>query len=932
MEEKSFVNEQISEVKNVIADVEKKAENIDLVIEERKKKIAGFLKKKTNWIAYIVLGVLVYISVFLRTRNLNGLKDVTRNSWTLGPDLDPFLFLRYAKYIVENGALMVNDIMRYVPLGYNTAEETRLLPYMMAYLHKLIVVFSSNATIEYSAVIFPVVMFALTAIAFFFMTRKLFDSNKYSNWIAGVSTFFLIVSPSLLSRTVAGIPEKESAGFFFLFAAFYFFVSSWKSKKMANALINSVLAGAMTACMGLIWGGFVFIFLTISVAVFLDFLFGKINNKEIGCFAAWMISSILIMMLFSERYSIIGFVTSTSTGLSFAVLFILVLDKIIFETKLSKISIINRLRDKKRIPREIISIVLSILGLIVIAGVVLSPSFIVDSARDVIEHMIHPFSQDRFSLTVAENRQPYFSEWMGSFGPVVKNIPLFFWLFFFGSIFLFYEMLYPFNKREKMIGTLAYSMMLVALIFSRYSSGSQLNGVNSISQFVYFGGFAVFAAVFGFFYFKNRDNKKIGWLKEIDFSFILVISLFFLSLVAARGGVRLIMMLAPPASIIIGYFSVMFFARARENRDEFWKTVLISLAVLVVIITAYTAYHNFIETKYSAASMIPSSYTQQWQKAMAWVRDNTPKDAVFAHWWDYGYWLQTIGERATVLDGGNAIVYWNHLMGRHVLTGPQDRTALEYLYTHNATHLLIDSSDIGKYPAYSSIGSDENYDRMAWIPTFLLNEQGVLETANETHYYYEGGFALDEDYLYSTNETQILFPSGSAGIGRIVVKTNTETGEFLQPEIIMVYQGRAQSIPLRYVYYKDKLYDFKTGMNGCAVLIPRIYEQGGGVAIDQKHMGAAILLSNRTFSGLMGRLFIISENNSNFKLVRNEPNLFLASLRANGLKIGDFAYFHDVLGPIKIWEIVYPSDINARDDFLLTRYPDEALRIAKMGY
>jgi len=82
----------------------------------------------------------------------------------------------------------------------------------------------------------------------------------------------------------------------------------------------------------------------------------------------------------------------------------------------------------------------------------------------------------------------------------------------------------------------------------------------------------------------------------------------------------------------------------------------------------------------------------------------------FGHWWDYGYWVQSIGKRATVLDGGNAITYWNYLMGRYVLTGNNQDDALEFLYNHNTTHLLIDSSDIGKYGAFSSIGSDESYD------------------------------------------------------------------------------------------------------------------------------------------------------------------------------------------------------------------------------
>jgi len=66
-----------------------------------------------------------------------------------------------------------------------------------------------------------------------------------------------------------------------------------------------------------------------------------------------------------------------------------------------------------------------------------------------------------------------------------------------------------------------------------------------------------------------------------------------------------------------------------------------------------------------------------WQNAMKWVRENTSKEDIFIHWWDYGYLVQLIGERTSVLDGGNANAYWNHLMGRYVLTTPFPETALD---------------------------------------------------------------------------------------------------------------------------------------------------------------------------------------------------------------------------------------------------------------
>src|SRR3989339_513953 len=126
----------------------------DVLVEQRKQKVLQFLKQRWQWLSYVFLAVIVYISVWIRTRNVSGLKDVTTGTWTLGPDLDPFLFLRWAKYIVENGSLMAHDAMRYVPLGYNTAGEMKLLSYIIAWFHKLASIFGSGS-IEQSAVIYP---------------------------------------------------------------------------------------------------------------------------------------------------------------------------------------------------------------------------------------------------------------------------------------------------------------------------------------------------------------------------------------------------------------------------------------------------------------------------------------------------------------------------------------------------------------------------------------------------------------------------------------------------------------------------------------------------------------------------------------------------------------------------------------------------------
>jgi len=42
--------------------------------------------------------------------------------------------------------------------------------------------------------------------------------------------------------------------------------------------------------------------------------------------------------------------------------------------------------------------------------------------------------------------------------------------------------------------------------------------------------------------------------------------------------------------------------------------------------------------------------TTDWLDSLEWIKNNTPKDAVIASWWDYGYWIQTMAERASLAD------------------------------------------------------------------------------------------------------------------------------------------------------------------------------------------------------------------------------------------------------------------------------------------
>lgn len=893
------------------------------LLEERKKKFIGLFKK--YFIFIILLGLLI-LAWHTRTVNVANLKDVTTGDYTLGPDLDPFLFLRYARYIVDNGRLMSWDYMRYVPLGYNTAKETKLLPYMIAYFHKIISPITQKS-INYSAVMFPAVLFMLTVIAFFLFISKIFEDRKYGKVIALISTAFLILSPSLLARTVAGIPEKESAGFLFMFLAFYFFAFAWKTPKTRNALIFGTLAGLSTAIMGLIWGGWIYIFTALSTAVFLAFILGKVNKKEFLVYSSWFIVSIIISLVSTQRFTLKGLIMSTSTGLSFVIFLILLVDFAIFQTKIKEMNFVKKATNK--IPKKVFSLIVSFVIILLASVLFLGISFIPNFAKDIVFHLTQPY-EDRLSFTVAENRQPYFNEWAGSFGPVVWNIPFFFWLFFIGSIFLFYEFIKGLDKKGRIILISSYILFLLGLIFSRYSSSNTLNGTNALSKFIYFGSFLLIALAMVYVLYIYNKEKKLDILKEVNIPYLFLVAFFIVSLIGARSAIRLIMTLSVPAAGIVGFF-VVYALEKINKKDENKRLIAIGLAGLVVISSAYTIYYDYQSTIGSAKSMIPSVYTIQWQNAMAWVRNNTPEDAVFAHWWDYGYWLQSIGNRATVLDGGNTKPYWDYLMGRHALTGQSQTEALEFLYAHNATYFLIDSTDIGKYGAYSNIGSDENYDRYSWIGTFFSSSQNVEERKNETIFFYQGGVGLDEDYNLKDNSTQVFFPSGKTGIGALLISISKDANASInQPQSIWVYNNKQYAIPLRYAYYKNKLYDFGSGYGGCAYIMPKITSSGQQVSVDDK--GAAFFLSERNMRALWVRLFLLGES-GNFELVHDEQDYIVAELKRQGAipDYQDFVFYNDVRGPIKIWKIHYPPDIKFKPEYISEDYP-ESVRVATQAF
>jgi len=873
---------------------------------------------------------LIITTAIVRTSNMSGLVNVVTGEPSLGPDLDPYLYLRHAIEISE-GRLREIDYFRQAPLGVKSYAYSNMMPWAIFLIYKI-----SNIFTEYSitqaAIIAPVIFFLLSIIGFFLFVYVLFSFKLSKNQAltgAAIASFLYAFVPSMLHRTIAGVPEIESLGMVWFWLAFLFFALAWKQNFIAstgikNSILNNkkiifygLLAGLFTGAMSWTWGGYRYIYMVIALSTFLGFLFNIEKRKNLVIFSSFLIIGLFLELLrMKSFFSIIN--NFADSGFAFGVFLIMFLDFIFFGTKLKNLKILIRIKEKIKLPENVFSFIIFIIfGLVLIS--LLKPSFISYFFSRIVGGLLAPFGTGRVGLTVAENKAPYLVESLANFGSII-------WVFLIGLILIFYDATKHFSSEKKLLLNFFFILFVMTLMFSRFSPSSMFNGENFISKFIYFGGLILFAIILFSVYikaFRINDEKTVEDFSKMNISSLILISFAFWAIISMRGAVRLFFIIAPMVIIISSFFFV-WVVGYRKIRDDLgkmfvWVIIIVSLFLFTSVFVSYAS-----ATISTAKQEIPSPYNQQWQYAMDWVSKNTPEDSIFVHWWDYGYWVQTIGKRPTVTDGGHANEWWDHTTARYLLTTSKPETALSLLKTHNVSYLLIDSTDVGKYSAFSSIGSDKTgKDRFSWIPVMPMDPSQTREANNKTRVIFVGGQAVDKDIVYiRDNGSRVFLPSERAGLAGVILEYSTQKEQkgisFSQPTGVFVYNNQRYDLPLRYLYFQGEILDFGSGVNSMIRIIPGLQQSSRGLSINPT--GAIIYLSEKTKDTLFSQLYLLDDPEKRYPtitLAHVEDDFIIKNLKQKGLYVGDFLYFQGLRGPIKIWDTRnIPENIIKREEFL----------------
>ena len=197
---------------------------------------------------------------------------------------------------------------------------------------------------------------------------------------------------------------------------------------------------------------------------------------------------------------------------------------------------------------------------------------------------------------------------------------------------------------------------------------------------------------------KNIQTKRFDFISNDMLSFSLILG--FVGVYVSSTFVRL-EVFASIAVIILASLGLTilikeFFNNEFQSRKSASKLLQISyvsgIAILLIIPMVYPA-----NSTPSSATLVPPTIlnggtyyhvaTNDWLDTLDWIKTSTPKDAVIASWWDYGYWISTMGERATLADNSTVHTHIIENIARMLFNDPN--SAWNDLGEMQADYVLI---------------------------------------------------------------------------------------------------------------------------------------------------------------------------------------------------------------------------------------------------
>ncbi len=804
------------------------------------------LKENKELILILLVIGIAFLGFFIRIQSVPNFKDKYLMA------LDPYPFYRYAQDVVGNGYVRPLDTMRYYPVGYVPMRELLMHTYFNAVLFSMLKVFGWKLITVF--IWYPAIATLLGIVAFYFLGKEVFNRK-----VGLITAALLATVPGFIFRTTVGYADKEPLAFFLFPLALLFLTKAFKTKDK-RGYVWSLLSGVTLGALLLNWRGAIFIIASLAGLIAVLNLLGKIDKET------WLkLSSLLIMipiaMVGSTSYSL----HSTTSDLMFqtflgayAIYTASFFLRYKFSSKFEPLI-------KKYKYEGLIYFAISAILLLLVASIV-NFSLMSSLIKSLVYRITSPMGGSRLATSVSENQRPSLKSWWSS-------LNLVFVLAIIGSGLLINKILKDVNKKLVWVGWIVALLLFLSLVMSQYYI-IPLALAGAIILFVYFDSYSEFT------------KKK---LKEPE---LLILIWFIISLIAGRGAIRLIWQAIMPFSILCAYAIVRTSdiiieeTKKREIKDKVYYLLPYVLIIILIAVFANTSYKQ----RYGPYQEL------QWDQVTPWIQANTPKDAVFTHWWDYGYWVQALWNRTTVFDGGNAMARWNNINARFIMTGTNETQWMNALnYYHRPDYLVIVDDDILKFYQMARIGyRDYAPGKSIYYSLYGLAQKTRNQVTNASEYPDMLVFNGQPGVITKDLEIKgVFWPKEYTLLAQILVPTSeNKTGE----PIGVLYNTKLKTydfLPFNCVCVQGKgCYDIREdGIPGCYMFLPSV-DYGYNV----RSPPGIIFIPDMAKDMLFTKLFIVDEEVPHFEKVYD-----------NGVPLSYLSIQHGGITTLRIWKINYDN-------------------------
>ena len=185
------------------------------------------------------------------------------------------------------------------------------------------------------------------------------------------------------------------------------------------------------------------------------------------------------------------------------------------------------------------------------------------------------------------------------------------------------------------------------------------HATTTISQSFFFHSIWMIFAGLGIWFVLDNKLKTIRIEKDsIVFALIIGIVGVYIASAFVRlevfASISIIILSSIGLSILIkGIFQIIVENKLKKN---LMKLSFLGLIILLLAVPLFIPENgNWITVTKTPPTILNggSGYnvaTNDWKESLEWIKTSTPKDSVIAAWWDYGYWITTMSERASLTD------------------------------------------------------------------------------------------------------------------------------------------------------------------------------------------------------------------------------------------------------------------------------------------